>query len=417
MRTRQLRVALRAFTEEAAWRLAADTAEGAEVPFEVAAQGRRDAPLYCYRPLVGAFVAQRAGVLATLPSYLPAAHQLAACGGLEAYLGERGEPATGTPRARADAALLSLLGRVFGESTEFVVHEGRLEAELDDLERLLTDGRAETVVVAPVLGLSVDAEELPLGDGLALVRGDAGEPDLPEEARWAPGAAEPHVLAVLRWEAAAGDPAPVAHARVRLGRLLTALRLYDGAPFAFGPLAWTRTGAGVWRPFALGATGTPPEERVLVTAVQEDELRAFCSLVTRRTPRSGPLAWALARFTTACEAPGPEQALTDVLLALRALLEPEGTPSGRLPRRLAALCAAPPGRGELAERVARGIASERGAIAGVAPDPGLPALVGELAGHLRALLRDVLCGHLDADLRAVADRLLDDEAQEQPTLA
>ena len=54
---------------------------------------------------------------------------------------------------------------------------------------------------------------------------------------------------------------------------------------------------------------------------------------------------------------------------------------------------------------------------GVAPDPGLAALVGELAGHLRALLRDVLCGHLDADLRAVADRLLDDEAQEQPTLA
>ena len=161
MRTRQLRVALRAFAEEAAWRLAADTAEGAEVPFEVAAHGRRDAPLYCYRPLVGAFVAQRAGVLAALPSYLPAAHQLAACGGLEAYLRERGEPATGTPRARADAALLALLGRVFGESTEFVVHEGRLEAELDDLERLLTDGRAETVVVAPVLGLSSTARSSP----------------------------------------------------------------------------------------------------------------------------------------------------------------------------------------------------------------------------------------------------------------
>jgi hypothetical protein len=30
----------------------------------------------------------------------------------------------------------------------------------------------------------------------------------------------------------------------------------------------------------------------------------------------------------------------------------------------------------------------------------------EVTSHLRALLRDVLCGHLDSDLRAVADRML-----------
>jgi hypothetical protein len=34
------------------------------------------------------------------------------------------------------------------------------------------------------------------------------------------------------------------------------------------------------------------------------------------------------------------------------------------------------------------------------------ALLAEVTGHLRALLRDVLCGHLDSDLRAVADQLL-----------
>ena len=33
----------------------------------------------------------------------------------------------------------------------------------------------------------------------------------------------------------------------------------------------------------------------------------------------------------------------------------------------------------------------------------------EVTGHLRALLRDVLCGHLDSDLRSVADRLLAEE--------
>ncbi len=46
-------------------------------------------------------------------------------------------------------------------------------------------------------------------------------------------------------------------------------------------------------------------------------------------------------------------------------------------------------------------------IAGLAPaEPGVDALVDELAEHLRALLRDVLCGHLDSDLRVLADELL-----------
>jgi hypothetical protein len=405
---RPLRLALSAFAEECAAQLAAEAAEGAEVPFELVRTGRRDAPLYCYRPLVGQFVAERAGVLAGLPSYAPAVHQLAACSGVTAYLEARGERAAGTARERADAALLAFLGAVFGESSTFELRAERVAAELDQLERLAGEGRAEAVVIAPVLGLALASAEVPLGEGLELVRGDAAEVGTPADAIWAPGAAEPHVLAVLRWESAAGDPAPVAHARVRLHRLLTALRLYDDVAIAFGPLGWTRTGVGVWQPFALGATGEAPARRVLVAPEQEDELRAFCSLVTRRTPRSGELAWALGRFVIACEARVPEQGLTDVLLALRALLEPEGPASGRLAPRLAALCAAPDQRDVLRERTARAAAAERGAIAGVAADPALGALTDDLRGHLRALLRDVLCGHLDADLRTLADRLLDE---------
>jgi hypothetical protein len=71
------------------------------------------------------------------------------------------------------------------------------------------------------------------------------------------------------------------------------------------------------------------------------------------------------------------------------------------------ICARPEGRAALAERVAHTISLERAVIAGLAPaEPGVDALVGELAEHLRALLRDVLCGHLDADLCQVADDLL-----------
>jgi hypothetical protein len=43
-------------------------------------------------------------------------------------------------------------------------------------------------------------------------------------------------------------------------------------------------------------------------------------------------------------------------------------------------------------------------------EPGVDALVDELAEHLRALLRDVICGHLDPDLRSVADELLAEAA-------
>ncbi len=40
-----------------------------------------------------------------------------------------------------------------------------------------------------------------------------------------------------------------------------------------------------------------------------------------------------------------------------------------------------------------------------------------LGGHLRALLRDVICGHLDRDLVSLADELLDPPTSEHGSLA
>jgi hypothetical protein len=61
--------------------------------------------------------------------------------------------------------------------------------------------------------------------------------------------------------------------------------------------------------------------------------------VARRSPKGGELAWALSRFEMGCERLAPFEALTDYLLALRALLEPEGPETGRLGQRLAVICA------------------------------------------------------------------------------
>ena len=78
--------------------------------------------------------------------------------------------------------------------------------------------------------------------------------------------------------------------------------------------------------------GRRPHGLLLVTADQEDELRAFCNLVSRRAPDGNELAWALRRFELGCERGDPIEALSDNLLALRAMLEPEGPASGHARR-------------------------------------------------------------------------------------
>jgi hypothetical protein len=414
MRNRTLHHLLEAFTEEAGLQLAAETAGGAEIPFEVVEEPGSRSPLYCYRPLTGSFIRSRMGVLDRLPSYVPAARALGALDGIDAYLRRRGEPRVPPAgRERADAALRSFLSAVYDGASAFGYQPERFAIAYTELETALYAGRQVALVVAPLLGLALESDEVPLGDGLALVRGETLE-EVPPEAIWStPGEVEHgSVLAVLALEGERLDGPPLSAARARFRRLLSALRLFDDGSYALGPLAWARVDGGPWQVAPLGASGRARARRTLV-AGQEDELRAFCNLVGRRTPRGGEVAWALARFEMARERVTPFEALTDDLLALRALLEPEGPESGRLAQRLAALCALPHERATLAERTARAVTLERAIVAGLHAESRAhddARLLGELAGHLRALLRDVLCGHLDADLRGLADELLAEAA-------
>src|SRR3954469_22223773 len=103
MHNRALHDSLAAFVQEAAWQLAEEVSGGAEIPFELDATPTRGAPLYCYRPLTGRFIAQRAGMLGRLPSYAPAPAGGAALPGLPASLAKRGR---GAPAGElAEAAL------------------------------------------------------------------------------------------------------------------------------------------------------------------------------------------------------------------------------------------------------------------------------------------------------------------------
>jgi hypothetical protein len=188
--------------------------------------------------------------------------------------------------------------------------------------------------------------------------------------------------------------------------VVTALRLFEPGAYALGPTAWMKVDMGSWRPFALPYCGNAGA-RTLLAAEHEDELRGFFNLIAARAEANGRLGWALARFEMAAERATPFEALTDCLLAVRALLEPEGPGAGRLADRLAAICAAPADRARVSGRMAQAQRLERLVASGTAPaDKESERLVAELFENARALLRDMLCGHLEGDVSALADQLL-----------
>jgi hypothetical protein len=408
MRSVQLQSALTEYLQAAAELLSADLAAGAEIPFELEqqpARGARGPSLYCYRPLTAEFVAARRGALEELPEYAAASRQLSAFEGLDRYLVAVGEDVTRlTPTAQVRAAIGSLLGDVFAEQSDFELHDERLRAALERLQSTALTATAAVTIVARLSGVTITSPELPLTAGLTIARPDALE-GLPPDARGAGEDGPEHLVVALATEGQ--DPAEaLPRGREVLRDLLRALRLFGDGRVTLGALAWARIGGGAWTPMPLGGGGRP-HGMLVVTTEQEDELRAFCNLVSRRAPHGNELAWALRRFEMGCEREDPFEALSDNLLALRALLEPEGPSSGMLPGRLAALCATPERRLALTERMVQAIALERAVLNGAADSrPGAAALAGDVADHLRALLRDVICGHLDVDLVGLADELL-----------
>ena len=193
--------------------------------------------------------------------------------------------------------------RVFAERSEFGFEPAHFEAAYGELERALYEGHCTATVIAPVLGVALDPDttELALGDGLSLIRGDALA-EAPAEAVWGDGE-EPNVLAVLAVDQERSARPPVSVARARFRRILTALRLFERGGYALGPVGWARTEAGSWRPVAIGASGRP-RLLTLVPAAQEEELRAFCELVTRRAPGRGRAGLGAGAVRDGMRAPG-----------------------------------------------------------------------------------------------------------------
>jgi hypothetical protein len=410
MRSLQLQAALTEYFEQAAGRLQEDIAGGAEVPFELEQQRRRwgstGPALSCYRPLTDEFITAREVTLESLPGHAEATRLLAGFDGLGRYLSAVGSDfERGDVQASARGSLRAMLHELFAEQTEFQLRPERVSAVLGRLEQSVLTSTSEVTLVATLRGLTITSAELALTAGLTIAHANALA-GLPPGARGGSDNDAGGQLVVVLSSEDADAASALARGREVLNDLLRALRLFGDGRVSFGALAWARLAGGTWTALALG-TGGRPRGMLVVTAEQEDELRAFCNLVSRRAPHGNELAWALRRFELGAERESALEALTDDVLALRALLEPEGPASGLLATRLATLCATPERRAELSERIAQALELERATIAGTAVEhAGAETLARDLADHLRALLRDVICGHLAPDLVGLADELV-----------
>jgi hypothetical protein len=412
MQSRQLHASLHAFAVAASVTLAGAVAGGDEIGFEVVEEGARGSRpgLYCFEPQTSDFIQRHWTTLLALPQMRDAQLALASLEGLEDYIDTYSEEHRIGAPVEQDA-LRCFTCRVFdGAGEDFALAPERFEPAYRELVAGTSAQHGELAVLALVRGVGLESAQVTLAEGMVLAGLDELEA-LPPDPGWRRADGLRSVVALVPRDGSGA----IAEALERLRDLQTALRLY--APgISLAPLAWIRAERSTWRPLPIPAGGRS-DGTSLIAAPQEDELRAFANLIARRRPDEGELAWALERFELALERGDALAGLTDNLLALRALLEPEGPRSGHLAGRVAALCAHPAERSAATERVARAISLERSIIAGVSVGEHATALALEIEGHLRALLRDVICGHLGRDLVALADSLVLHEEMAEPAQA
>ncbi len=404
MRNRALHAALRDFALEAAALLTDALREGGEIEFDVVDEGDQRGPtLYRYRPRTAEFVAARWEGLRALESCRRAGAELGA--GATLWL-----RVNGMSGDRAEPALRAMLERLYEDATDFGFPEQRFERLYAELEQTLYRDVVHTRVVAPLHGVLLEPESVDLGDGLSLLRGERA--GLPPEAAWADGGVLPQAVCVLERDTTPSEPLRAAAATARFTRLVTAMRLFKPGAVSLGQVGWWRAGDARWAAVALASGGPARGEDWALADGDQDELRDLVRLCDEELS-DGVTSWALARFEMGCSRLTAAEALSDYLLALRALLAAT-TDAGQasLALRVAALCAEEGQRREVQRKVELAVSLERFVMGGAGQlDESIRvespnALVSELERHLRALLRDILCGYLDPDLKGVADDIL-----------
>ena len=226
---------------------------GTELPFAFEEHGTYGRPtLYEYRPLVRGFIEAHAGALRERDDVRQALDEL------------RREPASRIYEDVYRSVLVPLLVRTAEGCGGFDWDDAAFERAYAELEESLYGDGHSYGAVAPLIGVSIGANEIELGDGLRVRHAVAGELSAmwPESAGLLPRefGREPDRLCLLELTRAVDVEVPDAPGE--LADAVTAVRLATDAPVAAGPVLFERLD---WRPYGIQpvlpiAATAPPGE-------------------------------------------------------------------------------------------------------------------------------------------------------------
>jgi len=399
-----LNEAVKRLSAEAAVKLSALVAEGAQIPFDVAENEGADALFYRYEPLSSRFVLDHEDELRAMPSFTPARDAADAAGVAAPFLESCGESVPADPRQRASRMLIVFLAGLWEGCTEFSLDRERLDAALAVLDAENRDADEAEIVLAPIVGLKMAVPSLQLPRGVRVIRADAIE--APIEAMRSDGmgrtAWEPQFLAVAEQH---DEPESAEAALAQLRELISVMRLFKAGGIGLGPYAFAPTAEGHWRRIPTGAPATRPGGYRL-NAEEAAQLSDLATELEARPDPDGALSWAVGRFEMGCGRDSAMEGLSDHLLSLRAVLEGHGPVGASLPMRASALMADEScDRIEARGKVESALELERAQMNGT-PIHGRLETAAWIEESARRMLREAALGELGNDLGAAADESL-----------
>lgn len=302
-RSPELFAALRAFCLGAFFDLGLELERGADIPVALEEHAGPDRPtLYEYRPLVGAFVEQRAGRLSLREDAREALSALKDEPSAGLFASAHADERIGEDEALRRTIVIPLLVRTAEACGGFDWEDGAFERAYAELERSLYGDRRAYSALAPLVGLTAGGT-IELGRGLRARPAAAGEltASWPDAGRLLPRSwgREVDRTLVLELEADLDSQAcRVPDAPTEFGRAVSALRLATPGAIAAGPVVFERLD---WRPYGVRpmpatAAQVPPGE-----ATRLDPFRAplVAEIQTRLADAPDDLLEALDRWELA----------------------------------------------------------------------------------------------------------------------
>ena len=410
MRDKILEESLKRLAAETSTRFSALVATGDEIPFDVAENDGESAHFYRYVPLTSGYVESRFEEVRSLPSYGPARGAVVAAGVSANFLESRGLTVPADPAARADEMIRVFISELWEGASEFSLNLSRIEAILDEIEVESRDIREADLLMVPLAGFEMTLDDVEFGNGTRIVR--AGSVEAPVEAISSEGtdrnAWQPACLATVPLGSGPESPR---EALGRISDLVMALRLAKDGCVGMGPYAFAPVGDDAWRKIETGAT---PVRRgtYLMLEADVDLADELLGLIGRGAVQSAGMGFAIRRFCFGLERPGPIEAISDHLLAVKAAVTGETVIDTPAAVRAAALIGEfdDGSEGDVRGRMEAAFELEATLIAG----GSVTSVGGESATYLaawvedsvRGMIRRALLGEFGSDLNVTAEEIL-----------